>query len=271
VNRLGVLAQGSTIALLINDEIVDQTTDDAFVGGQVALSLGTVDEANATGRFDNFDLWVQAAATPEDLGIAPPPVEDAEQRLADTMAADPTFTDSFTRDNGNWSLDSDETVTYELKGRKLHITVNKENWLGWTIYNGEAPADFLVAVDGTVPEGSPVGEYGLVFRSVDDSNFYIAALSTDGYFGVWKNIDGEWAAIADWTSSDLIDLSPEAVNRLALLVTGQQFTLYINDVPATTVEDDTFAEGELGLFAGSFDDFPFSVAFDDLELWDLSQ
>ena len=246
VNRLGVLAQGPTIALLINDEIVDQTTDDTFAGGQIALSVGTVDEANATGRFDNFDLWVQAEATPEDLGLAPAPAEDAEQRLADTMATDPTFTDNFSRDNGNWSLDSDETATYEIKGRKLHITVDKENWLAWTTYSGDAPVDFLAAVDGTVPEDSPVGEYGIVFRSVDDTNFYIAALSTDGYFGVWKNVDGEWTAIADWTPSDLIDLTPEAVNRLAVLAEGAQFTLYINDVPATTVEDDTFAEGDTG-------------------------
>jgi hypothetical protein len=57
VNRLGVLAQGSQLTLLVNDVPVTQFEDDTFASGKVALSVGTFDEGGVAVEFDNLSIW----------------------------------------------------------------------------------------------------------------------------------------------------------------------------------------------------------------------
>jgi hypothetical protein len=57
INRIGVLAEGAQITLLINDVVVAQIDDDTFGEGMVALAAGTFDEAEIEVEFDNVELW----------------------------------------------------------------------------------------------------------------------------------------------------------------------------------------------------------------------
>ena len=57
VNRLGVWAEGSTIALFVNDLPLAQVTDDAFASGVIAVAAGTFAEPELTAVFDDVAVW----------------------------------------------------------------------------------------------------------------------------------------------------------------------------------------------------------------------
>jgi hypothetical protein len=57
-NLLGVLAEGNSFTLLINDYILEQVEDDSFAEGTLALAAGAFDEAGVDVAFDNFAVWL---------------------------------------------------------------------------------------------------------------------------------------------------------------------------------------------------------------------
>ena len=278
VNTLGILAQGEQIHLLINDEVVASVTDDQFSSGNMGLAAGAFDEGGVEIAFDDLRIWTIGAdsdapdlTTPEP-DATPEPI-DVTDRLAEIRDTDVTFSDEFRRDNGEWFTESDDDVTYEYAGRTLHIIVNSENRLGWT-FNSTidelAAVDYLVEVDVEQVAGPDDAELGLIFRFVDEENFYFFAVSNLGTYSLWKLVDNEWEAILDWTETDALQTDAEAINRLSVLTEGSQITLLANDVALAQLEDDTFATGTVGLMVGTFDEVGVDVAFDNLDLWVLA-
>jgi len=284
VNTLGILAQGEEIHLLINDEVVASLTDDQFSSGNMGLAAGAFDEDGVEIAFDDLRIWTIGEdinspdlTTPEpentpEPDATPEPIDVAD-RLAEIRDTDVTFSDEFRRDNGEWFTESDDDVTYEYAGRTLHIIVNSENRLGWT-FNSTidelAPVDYLVEVDVEQVAGPDDAELGLIFRFVDEENFYFFAVSNLGTYSLWKLVDNEWEALLDWTETDALQTDAEAINRLSVLTEGSQITLLANDVALAQVEDDTFATGSVGLMVGTFDEVGVDVAFDNLDLWVLT-
>ncbi len=284
VNTLGILAQGEEIHLLINDEVVASLTDDQFSSGNMGLAAGAFDEGGVEIAFDDLRIWTigedinspdlttpEPETTPEP-DATPEPIDVAD-RLAEIRDTDVTFSDEFRRDNGEWFTESDDDVTYEYAGRTLHIIVNSENRLGWT-FNSTidelAAVDYLVEVDVEQVAGPDDAELGLIFRFVDEENFYFFAVSNLGNYSLWKLVDNEWEALLDWTETDALQTDAEAINRLSVLTEGSQITLLANDVALAQVEDDTFATGTVGLMVGTFDEIGVDVAFDNLDLWVLT-
>ena len=57
VNRLGIVAEGPNISLLVNDVILEQITDDAYASGYIGLDAGTFDIAPVQVAFDNLVIF----------------------------------------------------------------------------------------------------------------------------------------------------------------------------------------------------------------------
>lgn len=275
INRLAVLAEGPTITLLINETAVAQVDDETFTGGQVGLAAGTFDEPGAEVIFDNVDLWVLSEAE------AATPVPTSEVDVTDTgevldaintyRSADPVYTDEFRRDDGVWDLVSDTDVEHFYMRRSLHIRVDRTQWMSWSTQNDQKPADFLLEVDATHVSGPSDAEYGVIFRYIDDQNFYFFGISAGGYYSLWKRENDAWTILIDWTASDALTTGEQASNRLGILVRatdqGQQIALLANDTVLEALLDDTFTEGQIGLATGTFDEAGIEVAFDNLSLW----
>jgi hypothetical protein len=71
VNTLGLLAEGDSLTLLINDFIVDEASDDTLAGTGLALNAGVFDEPPIELGFDNLRLWNLAEGTEEPVKRAP--------------------------------------------------------------------------------------------------------------------------------------------------------------------------------------------------------
>ena len=259
-NRLAVLAQGTTITLLANDVVLTQVEDDTFDSGQIALAVGTFDEGGAMALFDNFDLW-DATSSPSDLtGLA--------DQLAEIRSGDPAFSDEFRRDQGVWDMNSDEDVTRRIARGTYQLLITTPNVLAWSNADVEF-ADFLLEIDTTHLGGPLDNEFGVVFRYVDDDNYYLFTISSDGYYRLQKRVDGEWETILGWLSSEAINVGEGSDNHITILAEGSQLTFLVNDVLLEQIEDDTFDSGGLGLAAGTFDEGDVEIAFDNLQVWEL--
>jgi hypothetical protein len=58
VNRIGILAEGTTLALSINGTVVAQVDDADIDVGALAFAVETYSTPEAHSTFDNFDLWL---------------------------------------------------------------------------------------------------------------------------------------------------------------------------------------------------------------------
>lgn len=187
----------------------------------------------------------------------------------------PTFQDDFRTWDGQWSTrgqstaflhkGADETFTIQVFAR------NQVSWSTHAALDEAGLADYLVEVDAVQQSGHGGDNgYGLLFRYVDEQNFYLFGIS-DGRYGLVRVVDDEWEELFSLAESKAFDATRGAVNRLGVLVEGTQITLLINGEVVEQVEDDTFPHGAIGLAVGAFDNRTIEVAFDNVMLWSLAE
>lgn len=153
-------------------------------------------------------------------------------------------------------------------------------------------SDFDLRVTARLLEG-PVdqNQFGVVFRYRDESNFYIFRISADGYYSLGRVRNGVQEKISDWGVSELIRQG-NALNEIRVIGYGDEFRFFINgqpaplclkgenetsmwanwegpgicytSEPAAVFRDEAFAQGRIGLAAGTIDGSDVAVAFDDV-------
>ena len=273
-NRIGVLADGPILTLLANDVVLAEVEDDSLAGGAIGVFVRTYDEEDIEIAFDNFDVWELTPSSSDEP--SPPAIEDVvdaaqvEARIRDIYGAEPTVSEQFRADTGDWSISASDDVRMEVRRRRLHINVDSPNWITWSLYTTEM-SDFLMEADVETVTSPLDGSFGMIFRTLDADNFYIFRISPRGTFSFMKKADGEWTTLTDWTASDAIDTADGAVNRLGVLAEGSQLALLINEVVVAQAVDADLTEGQVGLAAGVYDEAGLEVAFDNVDIWDLAQ
>lgn len=291
-NRIGVLADGSTIVLLANDAILAELEDDDFASGSVGLFARTFDEGDVVVAFDNVNLWeleagivdvapeTEAPGVPEEVDTGGDPsaqdtpsqvdLDQLERRMEEIRAGEALLQEGFRLDEDRWSMDSTDDARFEILRRSFHITVNKPNWLAWSTYENAELSDFLVQTDVEAIRSTLDGNYGLIFRFRDNDNFYVFRISPRGTYSIMKLVDGEWTALVDWTTSELIDTEEGAVNRLSVLAEDTFIVVAINGTVVAQTQDSDLASGAVALVGGTYEDPDVEVAFDNVNIWDLA-
>ena len=124
--------------------------------------------------------------------------------------------------------------------------------------------DTVVEVEATKVGGPDDNDFGVICRYQDESNFYFFIISSDGYYGLGKVVDGEQMLIdeEELMPSDAIQLG-NVTNTIQADCVGSTLTLYANGTQLTSVEDGTFTSGDVGLLAGTFDESGTDIHFDN--------
>jgi hypothetical protein len=130
---------------------------------------------------------------------------------------------------------------------KYHWNVTARQSASWADWMSIAPvSDLYASVEARQVSGpSQDASYGLVFRVVDDGNYYRFIVDDNRYFSVGVLHRGRWMILIDRTRSDVV--KPGQVNRLAVTAQGSQFAFYINDQHVGAVRDNRIAAGRAGL------------------------
>jgi hypothetical protein len=180
-----------------------------------------------------------------------------------TSAGAELFKDDFSQDSGLWEIFADENgASAAIADGHLEITVNTKSIVGFAMAAINL-TDFDLTVTTTQISGGLANGYGVIFRYIDESNFYRFDISGDGLWGVSRRLNDQWIPIVELTASPAIQTG-YASNTVRLVVRGSQFEFYANGVLLGQATDANLPVGRIGLFASTFDDPDTRVSFDDL-------
>lgn len=121
--------------------------------------------------------------------------------------------------------------------------------------------DFLVQVDAA-NEGSNYADYGMKLRQIDSDSYYLFELSSLGNYQFSKRMDDRWVTIIPWNTSSYIKRG-NLINTMTISCKGSRFTLYANGHMLESCIDNTFSSGGISLAAGTGEETPVVVSFDN--------
>jgi hypothetical protein len=133
---------------------------------------------------------------------------------------------------------------------------------------GHPSGDFTLEVKAVPLSGPDSGfnGYGLVYRAQDVTHYYVFAVGSDGYYAVLQMAGNEEQALVDWQQFPHVHRGQQA-NRLRVVCAGATCHFYVNDEYATTVEDDSWLTGDVGLWARGFGERGVAVQFLNARVW----
>ncbi|MEW5960005.1 MAG: family 16 glycoside hydrolase, partial [Chloroflexota bacterium] len=183
------------------------------------------------------------------------------------------FEDYFDSDASGWAtgeFEDDYTVdeiTIEDGVYTLNVTAKKQAYVEKTVPNRKF-SDFVVTLDATPQDSEEHYSYGLAFRENTDYYTYAFEIGNDGLYSI-QLYDGEWKTLKAWSSTDAIKVGE--TNELKVIADGSSLTFFVNDEELTSLEDDTLAEGTVGLIIDMFEEGKSTaVQFDNLVIRELN-
>lgn len=177
------------------------------------------------------------------------------------------FKDDFSTENCGWDqTTADEGETDYLDGG-YHISVVPEFYSLWA-NPGRGFTDVSVEVVGHKIGGVDDNEYGVICRYVDTENFYAASISSDGFYGIIRLVDGsfEYVGMDSMQVSDAINQG-DASNHIRFDCVGSTLTLYVNSTQVASASDSSHTSGDVGLYAGTFGTPNIDIMFDDFVVY----
>lgn len=244
-------------------------TPDA-VATQVATLLSGMPTADLVSTFTpELPSSTAVADTPTlpPVATSTPPVDDPRATLGE-----PTYRDVFTK-AALWGLDDpydDDHTRAEIKDNHLILTSLKaEGWMGWRTTFPKPGDAYIEAVFST---GSCSGgdQYGLVFRSTDDSQAGFYGVTCDGRYGLTYFDGSQFTRVLNWQESTAILSGSNQTNRLGVWVEGKKIRLYANGSLLTeTTLDSLAAQGNFGAFISGTSTVNFTVNLSEIAYWEL--
>jgi hypothetical protein len=157
--------------------------------------------------------------------------------------------DDFTRPNPGWArFDTEASAVYALAG-ELFLEDRGKGTAVYTPLIGYDYADVVVSVDVRHVQGSVNNWMGVLCRLQDENNYYLLAISADGYYLLLRTMDGETSALVGPEFSEHIRLG-RAENSLRVRCNGSTLTLWVNDERLASYRDAApLQSGGVGLFA----------------------
>ena len=174
------------------------------------------------------------------------------------------FQDDFSDPDSGWDRSTFENGFTEYEQGGYRIFVNAENWSAWANPSRNF-TDTSTTVMATKIGGDDDNEFGLICRHANVDNFYVATISSDGFYGFLKRENGESLGLLNMENM----LPTEAItqgdtsNEIRLDCVGNTLTLYVNGQFVDETVDDAIASGDVGLYAGTFSIPGTDILFDN--------
>jgi tetratricopeptide (TPR) repeat protein len=151
-----------------------------------------------------------------------------------------------------------------VQGKALQGRQNRGNNFSWTINPFFQYRDFALSFQGQWVETQGYGALVLIFRYVNDENFYYLSLSTKGMIRVDALFNAKPYTVLPWTEA----FEAGAGFDLDLICRGRVFHLYQNGQWLAEMVDDYFSSGRFGLGGQLFEpqgDLKFAINRWELE------
>lgn len=182
-----------------------------------------------------------------------------------TDAPDIIFKDDFSDPSSGWDHRNDSEGVTDYYNDGYRIQVNTDNRFffanpGLT----DLPNDVSIEVEVTKIGGSDDNSFGIICRYQDVNNFYRFIATSDGYAGIILVQNDTTTNLSGETLVSITAVNPgNTSNKLRVDCIGNTLSLYVNGEKVLTEEDSTHSNGDVGLFAGTYEEPGTEILFDN--------
>ena len=175
------------------------------------------------------------------------------------------FRDGFTDTSGGWESGETEEGSTGYYNGAYRIFVNRPDYYLWSNPRDLIFIDVRIEVDATKMAGPEINDIGVICRYKDPENFYFFSISSDGYYGVSKIINGQeqWIGMEEPQLDNVTIRTGTATNHLRADCIQQKLSFYVNGKHLIDVNDSDLSQGNVGLIAGTWDSPGTDVLFDN--------
>lgn len=231
-------------------------------GGIVALAVfcGALALLVAGGAL----LTGSPSMTTEAPASIPSTVGTTESLVTPAPQLSSTFEDDFSDPSSGWEPGShvSSRTGYDAGGYRFFIDqADTMDWatpgLDFTDVRLEVAADKIAGADDNL--------FGVLCRYVDENNFYLLGISSDGYYNIGKYQQGKYRVIGQEEGQGFNQAIHQGKtrNHMRAECIGTTLTLYVNDTNVASVNDADFSSGDIGLAAAALDIPGTDILFDN--------
>ena len=189
------------------------------------------------------------------------------QLAMEGAGAEPVFTEEFQIPN-YWDQFSDGTTRGQIEDGVYRLTLRNLDSAAWAL-NGIGRRDFYFSGTASIAQCGTNEGTGLVFRAVNDLNFFAFIISCTGTYKLVEHRNGVVSELLPWTVSGAISRYPAMRNRIGVRVVGQLASLYVNDVFLTSVAGVEQRRGRFGVLVKSNASEVVTAEFDNLSAFEI--
>jgi len=174
------------------------------------------------------------------------------------------FADDFSSTGGDWGRYTDDSYSTDFFNNAYRIIVNEADIDVWSYPKSKNFADVQIEVDATMNGGPEDNILGVICRYLSEDEFYYAVISSDGYYGILKKTgDGGFILGEDYLLESNRITQGLNTNHIRFDCVGSDLTLYINGYKLGQQSDSDYANGSVGLLAGTYEIAGTDVIFDN--------
>jgi len=176
------------------------------------------------------------------------------------------FQDDFSEPGSGWDLGQKERGGVRIDGGKLRFAIPDASTT-LVSSSGLSFDDAHISVEATKINGSDDNTFGLICRYQDNYNFYFFQISSDGYYGIGKMLDGETYLFGSgmMESHDAIQRGT-AMNYLQAACVEDNLSFNVNGIHLGEAQDSDLKTGEAGLIAGTIESVEVEIVFDNFQV-----
>ncbi len=190
-------------------------------------------------------------------------VSSTDANQSAEVPSDVLFQDDFSDPSSGWDRVNEVEGITDYANGVYRILVSTENTDVWA-NPGLNFSDAIAEVEATKVGGPDDNDLGLICRYQDESNFYFFIISSDGFYGIARVLDGEQELVGldNMEYSEAINQG-NSTNLLRAECVGETLTLFVNDQQVFQTTDTQFSSGDVGLIAGTFEVAGADIHFDN--------
>jgi len=148
---------------------------------------------------------------------------------------------------------TESTSSYDacLSNGSLMLGVKKTNCIAWVEIPNLEYSDQVIEAKIRIEKSSAYVSTGIIFRIIDQDSYYLALVSSKGYFRLDAVKNGSPKALIAWT--EISDFNGTDI-RLKIITYGTYIILIINGKWAGETSDDSAVSGRLGFALASYEE-----------------
>ena len=168
-----------------------------------------------------------------------------------------------------WVLYNQGGTVVSIEEGVLQLSASQPGQVYWT-NPGREFTDVIISAQARQVSGPNDNAFGAICRYQNEENFYIFLISGDGYYMIGKYESGNTqiqylTGEGEFVFSEIINQGV-ATNQVRASCIGDNLSLSVNGIPLVSVTDGTFATGDVGLGASTFELGTAVVRFDDFRV-----